>query len=102
MAQTDLLIAGKDAAHQLAGQGSAWVQDMGVYARRIEIRTVGAITTIYKGWAPYGSAEAAAVWMIARLILDATTELDVTDGIAGGVSNTFSFTWTGRAGHAYS
>lgn len=87
---------------QNAGKGSAWVQEMGVYAKRVEIRTSGAITTIYKGWAEYGTAEAAGAWMIVKVTLDATVELDVIEGIAGGVINVFTFTWDGRAGHSYS
>lgn len=100
MAKT--LIAGRDRVRQLAGEASAWVGEMPQYARRVEIRTVGAITTIYKGWADYGSAENATVWMISRIVLDSTTELDVDEGIAGGSVNLFTFTWDGRAGHSYS
>ncbi len=100
MAET--LIAGRDRVRQLAGEASAWVGEMPQYARRVEIRTVGAITTIYKGWADYGSSEGVAVWMISRIILDSTTELDVDEGIAGGSVNLFTFTWDGRAGHSYS
>lgn len=101
MGSAELLLEGRDGARQVAGRGSAWTQEMGVYAKRVEIRTSGAITTIYKGWAEYGSSEGSTSWMIAEVILDTTTELDVTEGIAGGVSNKFDFTWSGRAGHTY-
>lgn len=97
-----ILLSGRDEAVQLAGEASAWVGEMPQYARRVEIRTVGAVTTIYKGWADYGSAESVAAWMISKITLDTTTELDVVDGIAGGSVNLFTFTWDGRAGHSYS
>lgn len=103
-AAADILIQGRDPVLQLAGPGAAWVNELPVYARRIEANTVGSITTFFKGWAPYGSAEGSAVWMVQRIVLDQTTELDLTDGIAGGVPGeaSFAFTWTGRAGHTYS
>lgn len=99
---SNLLHQGRTPYHQNAGKGSAWVQEMGVYAKRVEIRTVGDVTTIYKAWAEYGTLESAADWMIVQVILDASVELDVTEGIAGGVINEFTFAWTGRAGFAYS
>jgi hypothetical protein len=102
MSVTEILLRGKDINDQLVGEASAWINEMPQYARRIEIRTVGDITTIYKAWALYGSGEGDAVWMIQQIILDATTELDVTDGLAGGKAAVFTFTWTGRAGHTYS
>jgi hypothetical protein len=40
--------------------------------------------------------------MIRKLVIDKTTDLDITDEIAGGEAGQFTFTWTGRAGHAYS
>ncbi len=98
----NLFIQGRGPNRQNAGHGSAWVQDMGVYAKRVEIRTVGAITTIYKAWAEYGTANSATSWMVAKVTLDATTELDVIEGIAGGVANVFNFTWDDRASHSYS
>ncbi len=97
-----ILQSGRDEAVQLAGEASAWVGEMPQYARRVEIRTVGAITTIYKAWANYGSLENAQAWMIVKFTLDTTTELDVIEGIAGGSVNLFDFTWDGRAGHSYS
>lgn len=96
-----VLISGRAEFQQLAGKASAWVGEMPQYAKRIELRTVGAVTTIYKAWADYGSADSAAVWMIARVILDETTGLDVDEGIAGGAVNLFDFTWDGRVGHTY-
>jgi len=98
---TEILLRGKDMNNQMVGETSAWVGEMPQYARRIEIRTVGDVTTIYKAWAPYGSAEGSAVWMVQRIVLDSSTELDVDDGLAGGVAGAFGFTWTGRAGHSY-
>ncbi len=100
MAET--LIAGRDRVRQLAGEASAWVGEMPQYAKRTELRIVGAVTTIYKGWADYGSLESASAWMIVRIILDETTGLDVDEGIAGGAVNLFTFTWDGRAAHSYS
>jgi len=97
-----ILIDGRDESVQLAGEASAWVGEMPQYAKRVEIRTVGSITTIYKAWADYGSTEAAQSWMIVKITLDTTTELDVVEGIAGGSVNLFIFTWTGRAAHSYS
>ncbi|TDI73863.1 MAG: hypothetical protein E2O82_05110 [Betaproteobacteria bacterium] len=100
MAET--LIAGRDRVRQLAGDASAWVQEMPQYARRVELLTVGDITTIYKAWAEYGSVNSDPAWMILQLLLDTSIELDMTEGIAGGVINVFTFTWDGRAGHSYS
>lgn len=99
---TDILIEGRYGANQLAGDGSAWISDIPCYQRLIERTTVGAVQTIYVGWAEYGTAQAAAAWMIRKLVIDKTTDLDITDEIAGGVAGQFTFTWTGRAGHAYS
>ncbi len=98
---TEILLRGKDLNNQMVGEASAWVGEMPQYARRIEIRTVGDVTTIYKGWARYGSAEGDSVWMVQRLVLDSSTELDVDDGLAGSVAGVFEFSWTGRAGHTY-
>lgn len=99
---TEILFRGKGRNNQMVGDTSAWVGEMPQYARRIEARAVGSVTTFYKAWAPFGSAEGDAVWMVQRLVLDETVNLDVTDGIAGGVAGEFGFTWTGRAGHTYS
>jgi hypothetical protein len=99
---TEILIRGKDLNNQMVGEASAWVGEMPQYARRIEGRTVGDVTTFYKAWAPYGSAEGAAVWMVQRVVLDTNTELDVDDGLAGGKAGEFTFTWAGRAAHSYS
>jgi hypothetical protein len=76
--------------------------EMPQYARRIEKRTVGSITTIYKAWAPLGSAEAADVWMVQKIVIDETVELDVTDGIAGGEAGDFAYNWIDRGAHVYS
>lgn len=84
------------------GPVGAWVNELPQYARRIESRTVGNITTIYKGWALYGAAEADSVWMIQRIVIDESVDLDLTDGLAGGEAGEFGFSWTGRAGHSYS
>lgn len=96
-----VLISGREEFQQLAGKGAAWVGEMPQYAKRVEIRTVGAVTTIYKGWADYGTAESAEDWMIVKLTLDDTSGLDVVEGIAGGAVNLFSYAWTARAGHTY-
>ncbi len=101
MDAANILHTGKDDFHQLTGHASAWVGEMPQYAKRVELRTVGAITTIYKGWAEYGVAESALSWMIVKVTLDETTGLDVEEGIAGGDVNLFSYDWTGRAGHTY-
>ncbi len=98
----NLLLQGREAAHQNAGDGSAWVQQMGVYAKRVDLTASGAITTIYKGWAGYGTAESAESWLIAKLVLDESSGLTVTEGVAGGVANKFTFSWTNRTGHTYS
>lgn len=97
-----VLFQGKGRVHQNAGSGSAWVQQMGVYARRVELTASGAITTIYKGWAEYGMEESADDWLIVKLVLDETFGLAVTEGVAGGQSNKFNFSWTNRTGHSYS
>ena len=99
---TEILQRGKDLNNQMVGETSAWVGEMPQYAKRVEIRTVAGVSTIYKAWAPYGSAEASSVWMVQRIVLDGTTELDVTDGLAGGEAGQFAYSWTGRAGHSYS
>lgn len=95
------LISGREDFVQLAGHGSAWVGEMPQYAKRTEIRTVGTVTTIYKGWAEYDSAESDPAWMIVKITLDELFGLDVVEGIAGGEVNLFSFTWAGRVGHTY-
>lgn len=99
---TDVLIDGRYGSKQLAGNGSAWINDMPCYQRIIERSTVGAVQTIYVGWSEFGTAEGAAAWMIRKLVIDKTTDLDITDEIAGGEAGQFTFTWTGRVGHAYS
>jgi len=99
---TEILIRGKNLNNQMVGETSAWVSEMPQYARRIEKRTVGTTSTIYKAWAPYGSAEASSVWMVQQIVLDMSTELDCTDGLAGGEAGQFNYSWTGRAGHTYS
>ncbi len=99
----DILVQGK-AVRQLAGDASAWVDEMPQYAKRIELRTVGQVTTIYKAWAAYGTAESAASWMIVKITLDETSGLDVTEGLAGGVAgiDAFAYSWDNRASHTYS
>lgn len=102
MDAANILRTGKDDFHQLTGHASAWVGEMPQYARRIELREVGDVTTIYKAWAEFGTSESADDWMIVKIVLDGTTGLDVTEGMAGGDVNLFNFAWTGRAGHTYS
>ena len=101
-----ILHRGKDSYDQMVGPASAWVESMPQYTKRIEGRTVGNVTTYYKGWALPGTAEATAEWMVERILLDVTTELDVTNELAGGNpaqgDDPFRFSWSGRAGHAYS
>lgn len=97
---TEKGIQGLDQAS--VGPVSSWVGEMPQYARRVESRTVGQVTTIYKGWAPYGSAEGDSVWMIQRTVIDETVELDVSDGLAGGEAGDFAYSWTQRASHTYS
>lgn len=80
---TDLLVQGRNLAHQKAGDGSAWTQAMGVYARRMDLETVGAVTTMYKGWAEYGSLDSAPAWRIQKIIIDESNGLVLTDGQAG-------------------
>lgn len=79
MAESDLLLQGRERAHQKAGDGSAWVQQMGVYTRRVNLDVAGSITTIYKGWADYGTATSAAAWRVQKIVLDETTGLILTD-----------------------
>ena len=97
---TDLLLHVRDPAHQLAGDGSAWVQDMGVYARRLDLKEVGVVTTIYRGWADYGSDETNPLWRIQKIVLDETSGLTLTDGMAG--DGDFNEIWTDREGLSYS
>jgi hypothetical protein len=99
---SEILIRGFDLNNQLVGPGGAWVSEMPQYARRIELRTVGSVTTIYKAWALYGTAESANAWLVVRLILDETSGLDVDEGVAGGSADTFAFSWDARASHSYS
>jgi len=87
---------------QLAGDGSAWVNELPQYKKLTDLKTVGSITTIYNGWAAYGSAETSEVWMIQRIILDETTGLDASDLMAGGQVGDFSYRWDQRASHSYS
>ena len=100
------LLRGSDTFDQFTGPFSAWISCMPQYQTRIEARVVGAVTTVYKGWALSGTAEAADEWMIQQIVLDESTYIDVTTGIAGGLpikdDDPFRFSWTGRAGHAYS
>ena len=98
----DFLHRGMNGANQMAGEVSAWVGEMPQYGGRTESRTVGLVTTIYKAWAPYGSATNAPVWMVQRIVIDETLGLDMTDELAGGVAGAFGFTWDDRATHTYS
>lgn len=103
---SEILIRGKEGFNQLTGRHAAWVNLMaGSYQRRVEGRTVGSVTTYYFGWALPGVAEAATEWMVVRLILDVTTELDVSEQVAAAPFETdedpFQVSWTGRAGHTY-
>lgn len=97
---TGILQRGQDLDNQYAGKGSGWVQDMGVYARRIELIEVGVVTTIYKAWAEYGSAESAAVWRMQRLVLDETVGFTLEDGQAG--EGEFNQIWDDRVSLSYS
>ena len=101
-----ILVRGKDSYDQMVGPASAWVDLMPQYKKLTELRIVGAITTIYKGWALYGTAEATAEWMIEEIIIDETIGLDGSNKLAGGNpaqgDDPFKFTWDGRAGHTYS
>ena len=97
---SEILLRGKDLHNQNTGKGSGWVQDMGVYARRIELLEVGAVTTIYKGWAEYGSAENAAVWRMQKLTLDETAGFTLEDGQAG--EGKFNQIWDDRGSLSYS
>jgi hypothetical protein len=99
---TEILLRGKNLNNQMVGETSAWIAEMPQYVRRIERTTVGAVQTLYIAWAPYGTAAGAAGWMVQKLVIDKTTDLDITAEIAGGEAGQFAFTWTGRAGHAYS
>lgn len=100
MVESALLIQGKDPAHQKAGDGSAWVQDMGVYARRIDLTVSGSITTIFKAWADYGTTEGSAAWRIQKIVLDESSGLTLTDGQAG--TGAFDQIYTDRASLSYS
>ena len=100
MTRFDTLIAGRDPAHQKAGDGSAWVQDMGVYARRVDLTVAGSITTIYKGWATYGTLETTLAWRIQKLVLDESSGLILTDGQAGDGS--FDQDYSDRVNLSYS
>lgn len=99
---TGVLIRGKDRNNWVTGESSAWVGEMPQYARRIEKRVSGTVSTFYKAWAPLGSAEGDPVWMVQQIILTKSgTDLDVSDGLAGGIPGDFRYSWTGRAGHTY-
>lgn len=104
MAQPDFIQRGHLGVDNASvGPVSQWTGEMPQYARRIEKITVGQTTTLYKAWALYGSAESADAWMIQRIVYTRIADdLDLTDGLAGGVAGEFGFSWTGRAGHAYS
>ncbi len=95
---TDLLLQGRN-VKQLAGEGSAWIQSMGVYKKLIELRTVGNVITIYKGWADYGTALDVASWRVVKLVIDQTTELDISETIAG--TGDFDQVWDNRASLTY-
>ena len=101
-----ILVKGKDSFDQMVGPASAWIEAMPQYTKRIELRVVGVITTIYKGWALPGTLEATGQWLIEKIVLDETVGLDMTDELAGGNpaegEDPFKFTWTGRAAHSYS
>ena len=97
---TEILIRGKGTDDQYAGKGSAWIQDMGVYARRVEIIEAAPITTIYKAWAEWGSADNAAVWRIQRIYIDESANFIMTDGQAG--TGSFTDVWDDRASLSYS
>lgn len=98
----DILVRGKDLNNQQVGPASAWVQEIPQYVRRVDLKVTGAVTTIYKAWALYGTAVDAENWMVLRTIMDETSGLDLTDEVAGGASALFNYTWDGRAGHNYS
>ena len=100
MVETNLLLGGRDPAHQNAGDGSAWVQQMGVYARRLDLTVSGSITTIFKGWADYGTAEGSPAWRIQKIVLDESSGLTLTDGQAG--TGAFDQIYTNRAALSYS
>ena len=103
MASPDFIEKGIKGIDQASvGPMSQWVDTMPQYARRLELREVGAVTTIYKAWAAYGTAESSDGWLIVRLILDETNGLDLDEGIAGGAAGDFSYSWTNRASHSYS
>lgn len=101
-----ILTSGRDSFDQMVGPAAAWVELMPQYTKRIELRVVGAITTIYKGWALPGTLEATGEWLVEEIILDETVGLDVSDKLAGGNpaqgDDPFKFTWDGRAAHSYS
>lgn len=102
MAAVDFLLRGKDLNDQMVGPASAWVSEMPQYARRLEKTVSGTVTTIYRAWALYGTAEGANAWMVQRIqITKSGTTVDLTDGLAGGDAHQFAFSWTGRAGHTY-
>jgi hypothetical protein len=73
---------------------------MGVYARRVEMRKIGDVTTVYKAWADYGSAEGDEVWRIHRIIFDESVDFDLEETAALG--DTFDSAWTDRASLTYS
>ena len=92
---TDILMRGRGGADQYVGGGSAWVQQMPVYAARVDSQTAGDITTIYKGWAEWGTADGAAGWRITKTVLDETGgNLALTEGIAN--NGDFISRWTDR------
>lgn len=97
---TDTLITGRFKSHQKAGDGSGWVQDMGVYARRVDLTVVGQVTTIYKGWAAYGTVNSDPLWRIQRIIIDETVGLVLTDGQAG--TGAFNQDYSDRENLSYS
>ena len=103
---SEILIRGRGAFNQHLGRFASWTSLMpGSYQKRIEGRTVGSVTTFYFGFALPGVAEGTNEWMVVRLILDQTTELDVSETVAnapfGDDDDPFQVSWTGRAGHSY-
>lgn len=95
---TDLLLQGRN-VQQLASDGAAWTMDMGTQKRIIEIIENGNITTMYKGFAPYGTPESQPAWRIQRIIMDENNDFELRDEIAG--NGEFDQIWDNRAALGY-
>lgn len=72
----------------------------GNFAKKTEIITVGAVTTIYKGFAQIGTLTSVAEWQISKTVVDETTNTVVSVTWADSTDD-FVNEWDERAGYTY-